>query len=153
MRDVFRLVVTSCERSRECATEVSRLRLRARGGGRPGAQAVDAEGPLSEVLSVAKQKANGMESTAESALRELSVRLGPSEEGLSEEERARRVSEVSPRSVRMCGCWLPLSCCHAYSSAVVFPLSTSISVCVRLRRVQCVRACCACPPCLVQQLV
>ena len=91
MNDAFRLVVTACERSRDCAADVSR----ARDGGR-GAQSLDAEGTLLDVLAVAKQKAKGLESTAESALRQLSVRLGQSEETLSEKDRGQLMSEVSP---------------------------------------------------------
>lgn len=106
MNDAFRLVVTACERSRDCAADVSR----ARDGGR-GAQSLDAEGTLLDVLAVAKQKAKGLESTAESALRQLSVRLGQSEETLSEKDRGQLMSEVSPWAVWMGALWLPARLC------------------------------------------
>lgn len=112
MKDVFRQLVTACEWSRECAVNVSKIR--AQGGTRPGAQEVDAEGALSDVLLLAKQKAKGLESTAESTLRELSVRQGPSEGALSEEERTRRLSEVSLALVsRLPFCVRPfvMACC------------------------------------------
>ena len=110
MKDVFRLLVAACERSRECAVDVSKIR--AQGGTRPGAQEVDAERALSDVLSLAKQKAKGLEST----LRELSVRQGPSEGALSEEERTRRLSEVSLALVsRLPFCVRPLMCLCAAS--------------------------------------
>lgn len=112
MNDVFRLLVTTCERSRECAADVSQIR--AQGGTMPGAQEVDAEGALSNMLSLAKQKAKGLESTAESALRELSVHQGPSEGTLSEEERTRRLSKVSLAVVirlPFCVCTFVMVCC------------------------------------------
>lgn len=94
MKEALRLLVTACERSRDCAADVSKVR-----GGR-SAQALDAERILSDVLSLAKQKVEGLESTAESALCELSARPGPSEETVGEEDRNRRLSEVSLWAVR-----------------------------------------------------
>ena len=89
MKDALQLLVTACERSRDCAADVSKVR-----GGR-SAQALDAERILSDILSLAKQKVEGLESTAASALCELSARPGPSEEAVSEEDRNQRMSEVS----------------------------------------------------------